>query len=96
MPIELGPIERGLTRAVAVADARLPRAPGRPLREPAQPGDSEPAVVRSEALDAGEAPLDTERVTQIRHAIEDGTYPVIPARIADAIIAAGILLRSGK
>ena len=30
----------------------------------------------------------------IRHAIETGKYPVIPAKIADAMIAAGMLLRS--
>jgi negative regulator of flagellin synthesis FlgM len=32
----------------------------------------------------------------IRKAIEQGTYPVLPAKIADAVIAAGILLRSAK
>jgi negative regulator of flagellin synthesis FlgM len=39
------------------------------------------------------APVDAERVAEIRKAIEDDRYPVIPTRIADAMIAAGLLLR---
>ena len=39
------------------------------------------------------APVDADRVAEIRKAIEDDRYPVIPARIADAMIAAGLLLR---
>ena len=52
-------------------------------------------VERSAALDAGQsAPVDAERVKVIREAIEKGAYPVIPTRIADAMIAAGMLLRT--
>jgi negative regulator of flagellin synthesis FlgM len=40
------------------------------------------------------APVDAERVAEIRRAIEQGRYPVIPMRIADAMIAAGLLLRT--
>ncbi|MBS0481429.1 MAG: flagellar biosynthesis anti-sigma factor FlgM [Proteobacteria bacterium] len=53
-------------------------------------------VVRGAALDPGEAPIDADRVTAIRRAIEQGTYPVIPTRVADAMIAAGLLLRERK
>ena len=53
-------------------------------------------VERSDALDPGPAPVDAERVAQIRKAIEQGDYPVIPMRVADAMIAAGMLLRSGQ
>lgn len=55
-----------------------------------------PAVETSGALDPGQAPVDAERVELIRKAVEAGTYPVVPARIADAMIAAGALLRSPK
>ena len=48
----------------------------------------------SDALDPGAAPVDMERVNVIRRAIESGTYPVIPTKIADAMIAAGLLLRA--
>lgn len=50
----------------------------------------------SDALDPGAPPVDVERVTEIRRAIEKGTYPVIPIRIADAMIAAGFLLQASK
>ncbi|RYY37097.1 MAG: flagellar biosynthesis anti-sigma factor FlgM [Sphingomonadales bacterium] len=32
--------------------------------------------------------FDAERVAEIRKAIEDGRYPLVPAKIADALIAA--------
>ena len=40
------------------------------------------------------APVDADRVAEIRRAIEEGRYPVIPLRVADAMIAAGLLLRT--
>jgi negative regulator of flagellin synthesis FlgM len=42
----------------------------------------------------GEAPVDHERVAEIRKAIEQGHYPLKPVKIADAMIAAGYLLRT--
>ena len=33
-------------------------------------------------------PIDTDRVAQIRDALRDGSYPLVPAKIADAMIAA--------
>jgi negative regulator of flagellin synthesis FlgM len=50
----------------------------------------------TQALDAGAAPVDENRVSLIRKAIADGNYPVLPARVGDAIIAAGILVWSSK
>ena len=41
-------------------------------------------------IDAASAPVDTERVTQIKNALRDGTYPLIPVEIADAMIAAQV------
>jgi negative regulator of flagellin synthesis FlgM len=53
-----------------------------------------PQIATSDAVKAGEPPVDAERVLTIRRAIENGKYPITPAKIADAMIAAGILLRS--
>jgi negative regulator of flagellin synthesis FlgM len=53
-----------------------------------------PQVETSDAVKAGAAPVDADRVRTIREAIETGKYPMIPAKIADAMIAAGMLLRS--
>ena len=33
-------------------------------------------------------PVDNDRVAEIRSALRDGTYPLVPAKIADAMIAA--------
>ena len=41
-----------------------------------------------------DAPFDTDRVAEIRKAVEQGRYPIVPTRIADAMIAAGFLLRT--
>ncbi|MEL6237095.1 MAG: flagellar biosynthesis anti-sigma factor FlgM [Pseudomonadota bacterium] len=43
-----------------------------------------------ETTDPASPPLDNERVQQIRKALEDGTYPLVPTTIADAIIAARV------
>ncbi len=90
-PIELGPTRP--VGAVDVRNVRLAQGGARQTEKSASPG---PAVVRSDALDPGEAPVDAERVQIIRKAVETGTYPVVPARVADAIIAAGLLLRVGS
>ncbi len=90
-PIEVGPL-----RALSAIETRLARKSGESSGPSAKVEQQESAIVQSEILDAGDAPVDVERVKLIRKAIEEGTYPVVPARIADAMIAAGMLLRSGK
>lgn len=37
-------------------------------------------------------PVDAERVTQIKAALRDGSYPLVPAKIVDAMIAAQVSL----
>ena len=101
------PIEVGPARAASAIDARLARAAG----GEALPGANgaaanratknastaaSTAVETSAALDPGAAPVDTDRVNAVRKAVESGTYPLVPAKIADAMIAAGVLLRSPK
>lgn len=90
-PIELGP-----TRPISAVDLRIARqATGQ--REPAErTTEASLTVALSDAVAPGEAPVNRDRVDAIRKAIEEGSYPLVPARIADAVIAAGILLRSGK
>ena len=98
------PIETGPARAISAISARIARKAG----DDSLPGangvaankqkaaTSGAAVETTEALDPGAAPVDTDRVQEIRKAVESGSYPLIPAKIADAMIAAGVLLRSGK
>ena len=54
------------------------------------------AVELAPSIDAGEPPVDTDRVSEIRAALKDGTYPILPARIADAMIAARIAMGLGE
>ncbi|KUR72740.1 hypothetical protein AQZ52_05795 [Novosphingobium fuchskuhlense] len=75
----------------ATAETAKAQAPA-----PAAAAAAAPQVETSDAVKAGAAPVDQERVQTIRHAIETGTYPVLPTKIADAMIAAGMLLRSPK
>lgn len=91
MPIEIGPI-----RAASSVDARVLRGASGASEKLAGQVKASPTVVRSDALDPGEPPIDAERVAVIRHAVETGNYPMIPARVADAMIAAGLLLRNGQ
>ena len=97
-PIELGP--QGPHAARAVEAKKLGAKPvhsGSVANDTARSHAAEnSAVVRSAALDPGSVPIDSDRVAQIRKAIEQGKYPILPAKVADAMIAAGLLLRSGK
>ena len=91
MPIE--PTQNvGAIRAVGALDARAVR---RSAGERAAT-QSVPLVVTSDALDPGPIPVDNERVAEVRRAVEKGTYPLLPTKVADAIIAAGLLLRNPK
>ena len=55
-----------------------------------------PQVETSLAASAGAVPVDQSRVAQIREAIQNGTYPVFPAKISDAMIAASVLLQKAS
>lgn len=102
------PMEVGPARALGAVHARLAPKAGTeslsgahgvaaqkaPSLEKQAPAGA--AVETSSALEPGDAPIDADRVAAIRKAVESGTYPLVPAKIADAMIAAGVLLRSGK
>lgn len=40
------------------------------------------------AVEAASPPVDKDRVAEIRDALRDGSYPLVPTEIADAMIAA--------
>ena len=61
------------------------------VRKPADDATSTEGMAAVASVSAGDrAPVDTDRVSEIRKAIEQGTYPLIPTEIADGIIAAGL------
>ena len=83
----------GPTRAVGAISNR----PAQETRgQKPQQAVSPDAPIASAPVSAGEPPVDFERVAQIRKAVEQGTYPIVPTRVADEMIAAGFLLRIAK
>lgn len=59
-------------------------------------GEKYVEVSVKELPQAGNAPVDADRVDEIRKAVEQGSYPLVPAKIADAMIAASLILRNGQ
>jgi negative regulator of flagellin synthesis FlgM len=53
----------------------------------AAPGVS---VEIGEVANAATPPVDAERVREIRAALKDGSYPLVPTKIVDAMIAAQV------
>lgn len=96
-PRPVGPVQvKTATNAKAAPAAAAPVAAETPSPAVVDAGPAA-KVQRSSAFDAGNTPpVDVERVRDIRQAIEKGNYPLVPARIADAMIAAGMLLRTAS
>jgi negative regulator of flagellin synthesis FlgM len=86
--ITLGPVARIGATEVRTSTARRSTAGNTNVAQNAA------AIAPSRTLDAGSAPIDVDRVSTIRRAIAQGHYPLTPTKIGDAMIAAGILLRS--
>jgi len=70
------------------------RAQIEPRTAPAAPAAApSPAGISLEVTAANAAatpPVDAERVAEIRAALRDGSYPLVPAKIVDAMIAAQV------
>jgi negative regulator of flagellin synthesis FlgM len=67
--------------------------PTAPIATPAAQVSAATQVQTSLTVSAGTIPVDQTRVDQIRKAVQSGTYPLVPAKIGDAMVAAGIMLR---
>lgn len=52
------------------------------------PGDGGVSLEVATGVASVTPPVDADRVAQIREALRDGSYPLVPTKIADAIIAA--------
>ncbi|BDI60084.1 flagellar biosynthesis anti-sigma factor FlgM [Qipengyuania nanhaisediminis] len=77
----------------AAIEARGSRNAATPGQSGAAPGSGVSIEVSPE-LDVSRAaaspPVDKDRVAEIRNALEEGRFPLVPAQIADAMIAAQI------
>ncbi len=80
----------GPTRAVSDSDF----APIDPRPAASPPTGPKPGITvevgTGAASDPASPPVDPERVEQIRAALRDGSYPLVPTTIADALIAAQV------
>ena len=90
-PINLGP-----ALPVSAVDTRTARTVNGGNARAERTASPSPGVVKSDSLDPGQPPVDVERTQLIRKAVETGTYPILPAKVADAMIAAGLLLRTAR
>ncbi|MCW3834837.1 flagellar biosynthesis anti-sigma factor FlgM [Sphingomonas canadensis] len=80
-------------KPAAVADRRLVQAGTVSAPQATAPAAAVAASVAKPA--AGEvarslsssAPVDADRVARIRKAIEDGSFPIVPATVADRLLA---------
>jgi negative regulator of flagellin synthesis FlgM len=65
-----------------------------PVRADAAAAKPDGVPVASVVSAGVEPPVDHDRVAEIRKAVEQGHYPLVPAKIADAMIASGFMLRT--
>ncbi len=79
----------------ATQDTAKPSAPARDTAN-SDVADKGVAVQTDARVSAGSVPVDNQRVTEIRDALRDGSYPIVPAEITDAIIAARLMLSTGQ
>ena len=83
-----------VSAARAIALGERAQIEARPRTTPS--GSTGPApgisVEVSGGSEAVSPPVNAKRVAQIRDALRDGSYPLVPTRIADAMIAAQVSL----
>jgi negative regulator of flagellin synthesis FlgM len=83
----------GATRAVTASDRAQIEARPAPLAGSAAPAPAAGISLEVTAASAAATPpVDAERVAAIRKALSEGSYPLVPTKIADAMIAAQVSL----
>lgn len=77
--------DRPVARVGAAAAPTPIQPPPMPTRQPAPADVARLSGVAAEL--AAKPPVDSERVAQIKKAVADGTFPILPATIADRLLA---------
>lgn len=77
-------------RALSESDRTVPesRAPSRDLSAVGNGRGAGVSIEVEPSSDTLTPPVDQDRVAQIRDALRDGSYPLVPTEIVDAMIAA--------
>lgn len=81
----IGITSGSITRVTPSVAAAAPAAPVAPVKQQATETPEAPKAL-AQALSA-EPPIDAERVARIKKAIADGTFPILPSKIADRLLA---------
>lgn len=76
----------GAGDTVAPVMRAAPTVAPAPVATP-RPQDSAPQLAALARSVAASAPVDTDRVQRIKQAIANGTFPILPATIADRLMA---------
>lgn len=71
-------------------------APAPQVSRDAPSAAAEPAIAAVAREMASAPPVDLERVAQIKRALEEGRFPIVPAEIADRLIAASMMWTAPK
>lgn len=79
-------------RALSASDRAQIDARARPATASSTASTSGISVEVTGASETATPPIDAERVAQIRDALRDGSYPLVPTKIVDAMIAAQVSL----
>ncbi len=84
----------GAARAVTAGERAQIEARSRPAAAGTSAAGAAPGISLqvTAAADAATPPVDAERVNQIKAALRDGSYPLVPTKIVDAMIAAQVSL----
>lgn len=88
--IELNKLQ-AITGAAALtgADRAAAKDPSRPTSKTDSAAVQDAGVTIEVGAPMGDGPpVDSDRVAEIRDALREGSYPLVPAKIADAMIAA--------
>lgn len=75
-----------VTRLGAAVAPAAPAAPPTPVRQQVAAETPEAPRALAQAM-AAEPPIDADRVARIKKAIADGTFPILPSKIADRLLA---------
>ncbi len=88
-PVASKGVDRAVARALTQVAAAAPVPRAEPATSPVRaPVPADVAAVGNTAAQlASKPPVDVERVAQIKKAIANGTFPILPATIADRILA---------
>ncbi len=77
-------------KPASIADRRLtpvtPAAPVKAADGATQAAQTSTAAALTQSA-AASAPVDVERVSRIKKAIEDGHFPLVPSTVADRLLA---------